>query len=83
MSLSYLDQQLDAIRARALPTQQWSLSIMADGTPGLADIELGSHVSLYFKGEDWIADGWVRLRCIEYSFDMTCKVNLELQPWRG
>jgi hypothetical protein len=71
------------VNARQFPTQQWSLSIMADGLPGLADIELGSLVSLYFKGEEWIGDGWVRLRCIEYSFDMTGKVDLELQPWRG
>lgn len=69
--------------ARRFPTQQWSLSIMADGSPGLADIELGTAVSLYFKNEDWISDGWVRLRCLQYSFDMSGVVKLELQPIGG
>lgn len=69
--------------ARQFPTQQWSLSILAAGTPGLAHIELGSPVSLFFENEAWISDGWVRLRCIEYSFDMSGTVNLELQPLRG
>lgn len=70
--------------ARQFPTEQWSLSLMADGTPGLADIELGSLVSLYFDDdESWISQGWVRLRCLSYKFDMSGKVDLELQPIGG
>jgi hypothetical protein len=62
------------------PTEEWELSMLASDGPGIENIPLGSILRLYFKGHEFIADGWKELRLIAYSFDATEVIKLTVQP---
>jgi|GEM_PF-2397088 len=61
------------------PTNQWELSIWADGPYQLSQLVLGSTLKLYYQGDDYEPDGWVVLRLIGFAGDMTDKVKLIVQ----
>lgn len=90
--LSYKNEtskdRLDALAAEYLrvygaPTNQWGASILAGGTPGVADLKIGGTARLYFKGDPWIPNGYHSNRIIEFSGDLTDKVKLGFQPTGG
>jgi hypothetical protein len=65
------------------PTTQYSMSMQADGTPGVADLVLGQKLRTYTADDDWFDDGWDAHRLIGYSFDLSNTITLQLQPERA
>ncbi|PYY32349.1 hypothetical protein [Curtobacterium sp. MCBD17_030] len=60
-------------------TRQYSLSMQADGTPGLSKVRLGQTVRTYTQDDDWLADGWQTHRVVGFSGDLTNTIKLQLQ----
>jgi hypothetical protein len=68
-----------AVNAYQRPTRQYSLSMQADGAPGVPDLSLGQTIRTYVKDDDWLSDGWLTHRLIGFSGDLTNTIKLQLQ----
>jgi hypothetical protein len=61
------------------PTSQWSASMLADAGPGIAAMAPAHALRLYFKDHLWEPDGWVSLRLVGFTTDMSETVSLTVQ----
>jgi hypothetical protein len=70
------------LRAYKDPTRQYSLTMQADGTPGVQQLRLGQPLRTYTEDHDWLTDGWLEHRLIGFSGDLSNTIKLQLQERR-
>lgn len=68
------------LRVFGAPTEQWGMSMMAGGKPGVKDLKLGGTASLLFSKDRWNPDGQINNRIIGFNGDLTQTVKLAFQP---
>lgn len=68
------------LRVYGSPTEQYAVSVRADGEPNVGAIRLGMTSRLYFAGDPWMGSTSVSTRLIEFSGDLTDSVSLQFQP---
>lgn len=69
---------VENLRTFGTPTEQWSFSVLASGSPSVADLILGGSAKVYSSGDPWIVDGPHTKRIIGFSGDLSEKVDLQL-----
>lgn len=68
-------------RVLSVPTRQYTMSILKDGTPAVTDLALGDTVRLISAADPWLPVGTTAHRLIKFSGSLgSMEVKIEFQP---
>jgi hypothetical protein len=70
---------LGELNAYSTPTEQWSFSILASGSPKVSDLLLGGTAKTWMQDDPWLTEKSYTNRIIGFSGDLSETVKLQFQ----